>query len=149
MHSNSTSIAIIASTLATAGGLTRVWCHHTLGRFFTWEMTVRADHRLVTSGPYSVVRHPSYAGWLMLVTGNLLFLFGAYDGTAAETFVQMLLRSIVGRVLTAVFVTHLMWVTGALLWRTRTEDRMMQTEFGKEWKDWAQVTRYRLIPGMY
>ena len=77
--------ALAAYALAIAGGLTRVWCHRTLGRFFTWEMSVRADHRLVTVEPYSLVRHPSYAGWLLLMAGSFLLLFGAAAGYAVRS----------------------------------------------------------------
>ena len=146
-------LALAAYALAITGGLTRVWCHRTLGRFFTWEMSVRADHRLVTAGPYSLVRHPSYAGWLLLMAGSALFLFGAgaSAGAAGETFFMRsgVWRSTVGRIVTSGLVAHLTWVTGALLWRTGTEDRMLRTEFGKEWEKWARGTRYRLIPCVY
>jgi protein-S-isoprenylcysteine O-methyltransferase Ste14 len=33
-----------------------------LGRFFTTNVAVAKDHRLIDSGPYRFVRHPSYTG---------------------------------------------------------------------------------------
>ena len=43
-----------------------------MGRMFTFEMSIRRDHKLVTSGPYGVVRHPGYTGILLVVSGMLL-----------------------------------------------------------------------------
>lgn len=36
----------------------------------SWEMT--EDHCLVTTGPYGLVRHPSYLGYFLMFTGFLL-----------------------------------------------------------------------------
>lgn len=33
-----------------------------LGRFFTINVAIATDHRLIDSGPYRFVRHPSYTG---------------------------------------------------------------------------------------
>ena len=40
-----------------------------LGRFFTVNVAIAADHRLIDSGPYRFVRHPSYIGALMAFLG--------------------------------------------------------------------------------
>jgi len=39
---------------------------------FTFEMSIRKEHILVTSGPYGVVRHPGYTGALLAIGGMLL-----------------------------------------------------------------------------
>jgi len=36
----------------------------------SWGMT--EDHRLITTGPYTLVRHPSYLGYFLMFTGFLL-----------------------------------------------------------------------------
>lgn len=36
-----------------------------LGRFFTVDVAIAADHRVVDSGPYRYLRHPSYTGALL------------------------------------------------------------------------------------
>ena len=41
-----------------------------LGRFFTFNVAIATDHRLIDSGPYRFVRHPSYTGALMLSLRN-------------------------------------------------------------------------------
>ncbi len=44
------------------------WTHVELGRFWSAQLQLRTSHRLVTSGPYSRIRHPMYTailGWAM------------------------------------------------------------------------------------
>jgi len=48
--------------LIVAGLGLRVWSIITLGRFFQYFIKVQPGHRVVTSGPYRFVRHPSYTG---------------------------------------------------------------------------------------
>ncbi len=123
----------------------RWWCHRTLGRFFTWELGIREDHKLVTSGPYRIVRHPSYTGAILLIAGNFMFLFS--DGSL---FVESGLRSTwVGQVVAATVVAPLTWVAAGIVSRTQTEDEMMRREFGKSWEEWSQKTPYRIIPFLY
>jgi protein-S-isoprenylcysteine O-methyltransferase Ste14 len=40
-----------------------------LGPFFTNNVAIAKDHRLIDSGPYRYIRHPSYTGALMLFFG--------------------------------------------------------------------------------
>jgi protein-S-isoprenylcysteine O-methyltransferase len=40
-----------------------------LGRFFTVNVSIAADHRLIDTGPYRIVRHPAYTGALMAFLG--------------------------------------------------------------------------------
>lgn len=58
-----------------SGAYLRVLCYKSLGSLFTFEMSIRDDHRLVKDGPYQVVRHPSYLGLLLTMVG--LFLWHA------------------------------------------------------------------------
>jgi len=44
-----------------------------LGRFFTVNVAIRADHSVVESGPYRFVRHPSYSGLLLAFVGLGIF----------------------------------------------------------------------------
>ena len=54
--------ASIAAGLAifVCGVALRMWAIATLGRLFTYDVAIQAGHRVVTSGPYRWVRHPSY-----------------------------------------------------------------------------------------
>ncbi len=66
----------VAVSLAGTG--LRAWAIATLGRWFTLTVQVRPGQPLVESGPYRLVRHPSYAGGDLallgvgLATGNCI-----------------------------------------------------------------------------
>ncbi len=72
-----------------------VWARLHLGRNWGQPMTLKEGHELVTTGPYSYVRHPIYSGILLamagsaLVTGVLplaaLVLIGTYFVVSART----------------------------------------------------------------
>jgi protein-S-isoprenylcysteine O-methyltransferase len=52
-----------------AGTLLRRRCFLELGRFFTGAVTIQADHRVIDTGPYRFVRHPSYSAALLILLG--------------------------------------------------------------------------------
>ena len=41
-----------------SGSLIRLASYRALGNLFTFELSIRKDHKLITSGPYSMVRYP-------------------------------------------------------------------------------------------
>lgn len=67
-------IPAIAALLMWGGMAFRLWAILTLGRFFRTTVTVQDDHRLVTSGPYRVLRHPAYTGAIVTIAGIGLFM---------------------------------------------------------------------------
>ena len=140
-----TPTSAVALLLGLAGGLIRVWCHRTLGRFFTWQMAVRDDHELVTRGPYAIVRHPSYTGWLLMIAGNFLLL-----ASPKSYFVESGLRgTVVGKVVALASFAYCMFSTTNLLGRVAKEDTVLRKEFGEKWEAWAKETPYRLVPFVY
>jgi hypothetical protein len=68
-----TPIFFLGTLLTGLGGYIRYRCYKEMGTMFTFEMSIRREHRLVTSGPYSVVRHPGYTGILCTVAGIILW----------------------------------------------------------------------------
>lgn len=57
------------SVIIIAGVALRWYSIRVLGRFFTRDVAIRENHRIVRSGPYRILRHPSYSGYLLAVTG--------------------------------------------------------------------------------
>jgi len=51
------------------------WARITLGRLWSSGVTVKADHDMITAGPYRLVRHPIYSGILLSVIATAV-LFG-------------------------------------------------------------------------
>ena len=64
-----TSLFFVGAFMVTLGGYIRYSCFQALGRLFTFEMSIRDEHELITNGPYSIVRHPSYTGALLTLIG--------------------------------------------------------------------------------
>ncbi|RPD55599.1 ICMT-domain-containing protein [Lentinus tigrinus ALCF2SS1-6] len=110
-----TTASLAACLLATAGGSIRIWCHRTLGKFFTWQTAVRDDHQLITSGPYAYVRHPSYTGWLLMAAGHLLLVLGR----GSYTMESGLWKSTAGRVAAVATLTYTTFIAGMLGRRRR------------------------------
>jgi protein-S-isoprenylcysteine O-methyltransferase Ste14 len=75
IHTPWTSLEILAAVGALGGSSLRLWAMQTLGRFFTFEVTIRERHTLVEAGPYRWLMHPSYTGLIFSIPG-LLFLLG-------------------------------------------------------------------------
>ena len=57
------------AAVALAGIALRIWSIATLGRYFTYVVKVSGDQPVVETGPYRLLRHPSYAGGLLTGIG--------------------------------------------------------------------------------
>jgi len=78
----------IGIVLALLGLVLVAWAYRTLGRSFTPFPVPRPDGELVDSGPFRLVRHPTYGGGLLLFAGISLALgLLGLVGTAALALV--------------------------------------------------------------
>ncbi len=107
------------------GALLRWWSIATLGHFFTVNVAIRTGHRVVTSGPYQLLRHPSYTALLMVFLG-----IGLCMGNTLSIAVIMLSTTV------------------ALLYRMRIEEKLLLSGLGEEYRAYMSRTK-RLIPGLY
>ncbi|KWR81585.1 methyltransferase family protein [Cupriavidus sp. IDO] len=110
--------------LYAAGGALRLWPVFVLGRRFSGLVAIQPGHALVTSGPYGVIRHPSYLGLMINSLGWALVF-----------------RSGIGVLLTAMMLVP-------LLARIRAEEALLRAQFGDEYEAYRGRTS-RLIPGVY
>ena len=78
-----------------AGLAIRLYSIQHLGRMFTRLVEIAPDHRLVTTGPYRLVRHPSYTGLLIFFLGIGLALG---DWLSVLTMVGVPLAGIIYRI---------------------------------------------------
>jgi protein-S-isoprenylcysteine O-methyltransferase Ste14 len=100
----------------------RLWCFRTLGHYFTFTVQTSGDQPVITAGPYRVIRHPSYAGVVLVAIGIGLFI-GNWLSLACLT--------------TAVFV--------GVVYRIRVEERALLRDLGDGYRDYA-ATHRRLVP---
>jgi protein-S-isoprenylcysteine O-methyltransferase len=115
----------VGALLFVAGMLVRAYAIFYLGRFFTVDVALAADHRLIDTGPYRYVRHPSYTGALLEFLG-LGIVFG--------NWISLLV---------------LMVPTWLVFKRRMTiEERALTQALGRDYADYMARTK-RLIPGLY
>ncbi|MBZ9797899.1 methyltransferase family protein [Mesorhizobium sp. ES1-4] len=62
-----TCVVLIAAGIAFAW-----WARIHLGRLWSATVTAKADHRVVDTGPYRLVRHPIYSGLLLSVLATMV-----------------------------------------------------------------------------
>jgi len=147
LHPTPITPAFLAGSVAIAiGGALRFYCISTLGKFWSFHLSVRKEHRLVTSGPYSVVRHPSYTGLLLQVTGAAIMNGSQGSWMRQSGILQVPFIKVLAMVFFFGSVTLGTWIS---LSRPAVEDRMLQLALGEEWENWAKKVRYRLVPGVY
>jgi protein-S-isoprenylcysteine O-methyltransferase Ste14 len=109
----------LALTLAGAGFA--IWARAYLGRNWSAIVTIKEDHRMVRSGPYALVRHPIYSGFLLALLGSALAL-GEVRG------------------LVAVALAFLAW-----WFKSRLEEQFMEQRFGAEYAVYKRRVK-ALIP---
>lgn len=97
----------------------------TLKRYFTVDVAIARDHKVIDHGIYAVVRHPSYAGTLLSMAGLGL------------AFLNWL--SVAICVVPAIV---------ALGYRISVEERALTEALGDDYRAYAARTK-RLIPGVY
>jgi len=143
------SLAFVAGIcLIITGSLLRRYCYRVLGDHFTFELSIRKSHKLVTSGPYSVVRHPSYVGCVCIVIGEFLCCLDRNSWLVASSGLFPRDEVTLTRTLRCLWVlvptlSRLMFV------RMNNEDAMLEKAFGDEWRAWMERVPYRLVPGVY
>ncbi|KAJ8089057.1 hypothetical protein PM082_014305 [Marasmius tenuissimus] len=139
-----TPVLILGNLLTLLGTALRLSCYRALGSFFTFELRIQEHHQLVTSGPYSVVRHPSYTGLIMTVVG-------AFASHSSGSWVSNcgVLETSGGKLLTIVWTFIAGAVVLSLFLRVPREDEMLRKTFGSQWTEWTRRVPYRLVPGIY
>ena len=108
------------------GGLAlRWWANAVLGRYYTSTLRLAEGQQIVRAGPYRLVRHPGYGGVLLLWAGA---------GLASQNWAA------------AAIVLGQMSVAFAC--RIKSEESMLQTAFGDQYRSYMQAT-WKLIPWVF
>jgi protein-S-isoprenylcysteine O-methyltransferase Ste14 len=107
--------------LMLGGEVFRLYAIRSLGRYFTLVVALHPGQKLVESGPYRLIRHPSYTGSLVTVLGiclamaNWLSLLGMIPASLGYVY------------------------------RIRIEERALVKGLGEEYRAYMRRTR-RIIP---
>lgn len=125
MHTASHAIPEIGLLLIVAGLIFRWVAIITLWRYFTVNVTIADDHKLITRGLYGIIRHPSY-------TGSLLSFLGL--GLAFSNWYSL--------------VIVVLPITAAFMYRIKVEEAALLEFFGEQYRQYASETK-RLIPIIY
>ncbi|KAF9124295.1 hypothetical protein BGW39_008310 [Mortierella sp. 14UC] len=153
---------VVLTVFCVLGYALRKWAYVTLDQLYTYQLTIRTEHKLIQTGPYAFVRHPGYAGMLLNVLSysHLMFYRGAYSAVVqyisylVPTFLGIKVSiplTVMGFDLAAVqlVVYYYSWYLGAVKYRIPHEETLLKEHFGKEWDAFASATHARLIPGVY
>ncbi len=97
----------------------------TLGKSFSSNVAIHATQKVMKSGLYRLMRHPSYTGLLLSILAV---------GLHTRNGIALLI----------VIVP----TTAALLYRIQIEEIALREHFGQEYEEYCDETK-RLIPGIY
>ncbi|KAF9478554.1 hypothetical protein BDN70DRAFT_933264 [Pholiota conissans] len=138
-------LRVLGALFVLSGSTIRYLCYRELGRHFTFQVALLDDHFLITTGPYGIVRHPSYIGGMTMNIGMLM-----WHATPGSWLLQskFYTKPVAWLGIIPTLFSLSMLISIEIL-RPRMEDEMLKKEFGKKWDEWASRVPYRLVPGVY
>jgi protein-S-isoprenylcysteine O-methyltransferase Ste14 len=114
-------LAVVVGDVLTALGFFIVFRVFKENSFTAATIEVAPDQRVISTGPYAIVRHPMYSGALVMLVGTPLAL-GSWWGLLM--FVLMVV---------------------AIAWRALDEERFLHKNL-PGYAEYCQRVRYRLVP---
>jgi protein-S-isoprenylcysteine O-methyltransferase Ste14 len=114
---------LLAPTTIVGAALILLGIYYIVFWWSYWKTNYKG--KLVTGGPYAIVRHPYYFGFLSLTTGLVVIL------PQVET----------------VGLALISWAV--IINQIKKEEEELITKYGKKYKDYQERVRWRLIPSVY
>ncbi len=111
--------------LITTGMIFRFIAVWSLGKFFTVNVIIQENHKIITRGVYKIIRHPSYLGSLVSFIGF---------GISLNNWIS----------LTMIVIP----ITIAFIHRIEIEERLLLKQFEVDYSEYMKKT-YRLLPKIY
>ncbi|KAG7100250.1 hypothetical protein E1B28_002022 [Marasmius oreades] len=137
-------IAMLGLLTSVFGGLFRISCYKALGDGFTFNIT-RSSSKLITSGPYSIVRHPAYLALSLNSAGISIYHLSPGSWLRESGLLQHnVCKAVVGAWIFIIITMNI-----CLGFRAEDEDRLMKSMFEEEWEKWRRDVRYKIYPGLY
>jgi protein-S-isoprenylcysteine O-methyltransferase Ste14 len=122
---NNIYIAWLGIILMLAGLIMRYWAAKILGEFYTRTLQTIAGQKIIKKAPYNYIRHPGYLGTFLIEIGA---------GLAIANYLILSIILLIG--------------ISSRVYRIQTEEEMLKTAFGEEYKIYSEKT-WRLIPFIY
>jgi len=111
----------IGLTLTAVGLAFCVWARVCIGRNWSARIELKQGHQLVRKGPYAIVRHPIYSGFMLATLGTAL-AFAEWSGLLAFALIVV-----------------------AWGYKARLEESAMIEQFGSEYEEYRRRVK-ALIP---
>jgi protein-S-isoprenylcysteine O-methyltransferase Ste14 len=118
-HLHSDALAALGAIICMAGIALAIWARVHIGRNWSSSPALKEDHELITSGPYSLIRHPIYTGVILATFGSTL---------ASPAWLIMF------------FV-----VSALFIWRVHVEEALMIKQFPDKYPAYMKRT-WALVP---
>jgi protein-S-isoprenylcysteine O-methyltransferase Ste14 len=118
-------VFFIGMLIMLVGMALRYWAVIYLGAFFRTTIETDQDQKVVSGGPYHLIRHPSYCGWLLVCLGY---------GIAVQNWLS----------LTTAFLLPLI----ALLYRIQVEEQVLVSTLGADYVEYQKKTK-KLLPWVW
>jgi len=120
-----TALFGIGVSLILLGVALRWYAIWTLGRYFTRDVAVSADQKIVQTGPYRYIRHPAYCGTFLTMLGV---------GLAMTNWASL------STLLICVFLGH--------MYRVGVEEEALSQTIGQSYVEYMHHTK-RFIPFVF
>ena len=108
-----------------SGFLLRHWSILILGKYFRTTVELARDHKVVQTGPFRYIRHPSYSGMILFCVGY---------GLVAQNWLSL--------------IAAVLFPTVSLLYQIKIEETALVQGIGAEYKDYQKKTK-KLIPMLW
>ncbi|KAF8891930.1 hypothetical protein CPB84DRAFT_1631368, partial [Gymnopilus junonius] len=133
---------LIAWAFVVVAALIRRECYHVLRHMFTFQIVIQQEHRLVSTGPYSVVRHPGYSAFLLLNSGIIM----THIRNVKPPFQVITLTMTLTHFYNVLFIITSLLGFYSLTKRADLEEELLQQEFGDEWVAYKNEVQWKFVP---
>ena len=99
------------------------WPRRTLSTNWSAQVVVKEDHELITTGPYAIVRHPIYTGFITTMLGTMIAIN-----------ISILI------IITEALVILYLW------WKLKREEKIILEQFPREYSEYKKNVSKALIP---
>ncbi len=111
--------------LVIVGIMTEFWIRYRyLGRFWSGGVEIQENHQVIAEGPYRIVRHPLYAGNLLIYPGAVLTFNVWWNWMACIV------------------------VIAGYIYLAAYEDRFLENNL-PGYREYQKMTKYKLLPGIW